>query len=77
MRVAASQKLPRDSGESILAARHQDVSQGPLGTHRDWRSQNSVRSLFRNSPLETAFRPFSNVRLMTAGGFKKLAEDSC
>ena len=24
-------KLPRDSGESIFAARHQDVSQGPLG----------------------------------------------
>ena len=31
MRVIASQKLPRDSGESIFAARHQDVSQGPLG----------------------------------------------
>ena len=26
--------MPRDSGESIFAARHQDVSQGPLGTHR-------------------------------------------
>ena len=24
--------MPRDSGESIFAARHQDVSQGPLGT---------------------------------------------
>ena len=23
--------MPRDSGESIFAARHQDVSQGPLG----------------------------------------------
>ena len=31
MREIASQKLPRDSGESIFAARHQDVSQGPLG----------------------------------------------
>ena len=31
MRVTASQKLPRDSGESIFAARHQDASQGPLG----------------------------------------------
>ena len=31
MRVIESQKLPRDSGESIFAARHQDVSQGPLG----------------------------------------------
>ena len=31
MRVIASQKLPRDSGESIFAARHQDVSQGPSG----------------------------------------------
>ena len=31
MRVIASQKLPRDSGESIFAARHQDASQGPLG----------------------------------------------
>ena len=31
MRVLASQKLPRDSGESIFAARHQDASQGPLG----------------------------------------------
>ena len=30
-RVNASQKLPRDSGESIFAARQQDVSQGPLG----------------------------------------------
>ena len=28
MRVIASQKLPR---ESIFAARHQDVSQSPLG----------------------------------------------
>ena len=28
MRVTASQKLSRDSGESIFAARHQDVSQG-------------------------------------------------
>ena len=32
MRVIASRKLPRDTGESIFAARHQDVSQGPLGT---------------------------------------------
>ena len=31
-RVIESQKLPRDSGESIFAARHQDVSQGPLGS---------------------------------------------
>ena len=31
MRVIASQKLPRDSGVSIFAARHQSVSQGPLG----------------------------------------------
>ena len=31
MRVVASQKLPRDSGESIFAARHQDVSRGPQG----------------------------------------------
>ena len=31
MRVAASQKLLRDSGEAIFAARHQDASQGPLG----------------------------------------------
>ena len=31
MRVIASQKMSRDSGESIFAARHQDVSQGPLG----------------------------------------------
>ena len=30
-RVIESQKLPRDSGESIFAARHQYVSQGPLG----------------------------------------------
>ena len=30
MRVIASQKLPRDSGETIFAARHQSVSQGPL-----------------------------------------------
>ena len=30
-RVIASQKLSRDSGESIFAARHQGVSQGPLG----------------------------------------------
>ena len=30
-RVIASQKLPRDSGETIFAARHQSVSQGPLG----------------------------------------------
>ena len=30
-RAIESQKLPRDSGESIFAARHQDVSQGPLG----------------------------------------------
>ena len=31
VRVIASQKWPRDSGESIFAARHQDASQGPLG----------------------------------------------
>ena len=30
-RVIESQKLPRDNRESIFAARHQDVSQGPLG----------------------------------------------
>ena len=30
-RVIASQKLSRDSGETIFAPRHQDVSQGPLG----------------------------------------------
>ena len=30
--VIASQKLPRDISESIFAARHQDVSQGPLGS---------------------------------------------
>ena len=30
MRETASQQLPRDSGESIFAARHQDVSQVPL-----------------------------------------------
>ena len=33
-RVIESQKLPRDSGESIFAARHQDVSQGALGLGR-------------------------------------------
>ena len=33
MRVIASQKLLRDSGESIFAARHQDVSQGRQGKH--------------------------------------------
>ena len=31
-RVITSQKLSRDSGETIFAARHQDVSQGPLET---------------------------------------------
>ena len=31
VRAIASQKLLRDSGESISAARHQDVSQGALG----------------------------------------------
>ena len=31
----ASQKMPRDSGESIFAARHQDVSQGPLGNRNE------------------------------------------
>ena len=30
-RAIASQKLSRDSGETIFAPRHQDVSQGPLG----------------------------------------------
>ena len=30
-RVIESQKMPRDGGESIFAARHQDVSQGPVG----------------------------------------------
>ena len=30
-RVIKSQQWPRDSGQSIFAARHQDVSQGPLG----------------------------------------------
>ena len=33
MRVIASPKLPRDSGGSIFAARHLDVSQSPLGWH--------------------------------------------
>ena len=37
MRVIASQKLPRDSEESIFAARHQDASQGPLG--RGWQKR--------------------------------------
>ena len=32
MRVIVRLKLPRDSGESIVAARHQDASQGPLGS---------------------------------------------
>ena len=36
-RVIASQKFSRDSGETIFAARHQDVSQGPLGS--DLKSQ--------------------------------------
>ena len=31
VRLTTSQKLPRDSGESIFAARHQDASHGPLG----------------------------------------------
>ena len=30
-RVIVSQKLSRDSGETIFAARHQGVVQGPLG----------------------------------------------
>ena len=38
-RVIASQKLSRDSGETIFAARHQDVSQGPLGSARAVRSR--------------------------------------
>ena len=29
-------KLPRDNGESIFAARHQDVSQGPLEIESGW-----------------------------------------
>ena len=33
MRAIAIQKLLRDSGESIFAARHLDVSQGSLGMH--------------------------------------------
>ena len=32
MRATASQTLLRDSGESIFAARHLDVLQGPLGS---------------------------------------------
>ena len=39
VRVIASQKLPRDSGESIFAARHQDGSQGPLGRVANTRVQ--------------------------------------
>ena len=39
-RVIASQKLPRDSGESIFAARHQDASQGPLG----WECPREIRT---------------------------------
>ena len=35
-----SQKLPRDSGETIFAARHQSVSQGPLG--KDFRGSASI-----------------------------------
>ena len=40
-RVNASQKLPRDSGESIFAARHQDASRGPLSENlrRLWLSE--------------------------------------
>ena len=34
VRVIASQKLPRDSGESICAARHQDVSHEALWAQR-------------------------------------------
>ena len=45
-RVIASQKLSRDSGETIFAPRHQDVSQGPLGTESD-----SVLKTGREGPL--------------------------
>ena len=47
MRVIASQKLPRDIGESIFAARHQDVSQGPLGSLGQKSCRTKVSRFFR------------------------------
>ena len=53
-RVIASQKLSRDNGESIFAARHQDVSQGPLG----WPAQDSNKSRENPNLVDEEVRPF-------------------
>ena len=50
MRVVASQKLPRDSGESIFAARQQDVSQGLLGKQKSPEIFGRERCLVRFPP---------------------------
>ena len=57
--VIESQKLPRDSGESIFAARHQDVSQGPLGKgsySARGRSKHLLETAFSEPLLRTLLR---------------------
>ena len=49
MRVIASQKLPRDSGDSMFAARHQDVSSGPLARRLFSETPNDDKTNFERS----------------------------
>ena len=61
-RVIESQKLPRDSGESIFAARHQDASQGPLGPLPKQPPSNSVLRAEKKSGVEKLTPPPRPVR---------------
>ena len=56
-RVIESQKLPRDSGESIFAAMHQDVSQGPLGIPQFVPISSDLFSEQTEQSRETPFQP--------------------
>ena len=69
MSSLVGQKLPRDSRESIFAARHQDVSQGPLGWflwHCEVRhapkSQSMIRAAqhFKNPQNSQDLQPFQD-----------------
>ena len=62
----SSQKLSRDSGESIFAARHQGVSQGPLGSL--WREFKGQMIFSEKQGLEGQGRNFPRrYRAISAG----------
>ena len=74
-RVIESQKLPRDNGESIFAARHQDVSQGSLGFREingphpqyGWDFPEEIPEKFRKDP-GNALRAFPGIPVESTAG---------